>query len=454
MFTVNVKRGIIISSLAAIFFFIGLFIYSVQLREFASLPLGDGNYVLTGRIISKSYASDSFVYIVKAFTADGESVNFNFSLSCGTELLCGDNITLECWINRANEINGPGFFNSSYMLKDVKYTAEIPSSPQVASHSFSLFGGIRERIHSALFSAMNENEASVCYALVTGDVSEIPSRIINNIRYGGIAHMFAVSGLHIGIVYSGVSFAFKKLRLPRTMRSALSIALCLFYSGICSFTPSSVRAVIMCAAADISFYFRGRRDMLESVGAAGIILLVYKGAYLFSVGFQMSFGACIALVLFLSPLKNILNKMKISGKIAELLAVAVSVNLVLFPIMLDCFSYVSAWGYILNVILVPLLSFAFMPLVACTLLACLLPWAGEVLLFVPEIIFTGVNFLFTYFDFTAVSISGFKFAVAVIPYYSALFVLSGKVNLKTGIKILCLVLLFAITAVTVIFNTL
>lgn len=453
LFTVNVKRGIVISSVAAVFFFIGIAAYFVQVRSFESFPLAEGRYILTGKIIYKSYGVDSFEYMAKALSADGKDVIFNFSFSCAKELFCGDNITTDCSITAANASENFYYFNS-YMLEDIKYTAEIISSPEVTSHSFSLFGGIRESIHSALFSSMGEKEASVCYALVTGDVSEIPFVLINNIRYGGIAHIFAVSGLHIGIVYSGVSFAFKKLRLPRTVRSVLSVALCFFYSGICSFTPSSLRAVIMCAVGDMSFYLKSRRDLLESVGIAGIILLIYKSAYLFSVGFQMSFGACIGLGLFSSPFKELLNKLKIGGKISELLSVTVSVNIVLFHIMLDCFSYISVWGYVLNVVLVPVLSIAFVPLIVCILIACIIPFASTIILFVPKIMFSSLNFLFTYFDFTAAYLSGFTFGISLIPYYAVVFVASGKVNLRRGIKIFCLAFLVALTALSIIFNAL
>ena len=94
---------------------------------------------------------------------------------------------------------------------------------------------------------LDKDTAAICYAMLIGDTKGVDDATLDSFRFGGVAHIFAVSGLHIGLVYGVIAFAMKKLRANKFLSAAICIAVILLYSAVCGFTLSSVRAVIMCA---------------------------------------------------------------------------------------------------------------------------------------------------------------------------------------------------------------
>lgn len=302
----------------------------------------------------------------------------------------------------------------------------------------------RERIISVLSSAMGDEEAAFAKALLLGDTSDIDGGLLNNIRYGGVAHIFAVSGLHISEIYLVAQTACKKLRLRREVKDALSAVLVIYYTGVCGFSPSAIRASVMCIALSLSFYFFKKSDYLERVGLAGVVTLLLNPAYLYKAGFVLSFFCCFGIGFFLNYFVKAFARAGIKNqKIAGGLAMTLSVNIATFPLFLDYFSAASLWGLILNIAFVPVISAVFAALFVMCLLSALLPFAASVLLFIPALMLKIIIAFFKIADFTLISASGFSLGIGKIPYYIAVILLSDKVNLKLFIKIICAVLLFA-----------
>lgn len=69
--------------------------------------------------------------------------------------------------------------------------------------------------------------------------------VLENFRNGGVAHIFAVSGLHIGFLAGVVFFLLRSCRVRGVPKVLISAAVLVFYAGICGFSPSSLRAAVM-----------------------------------------------------------------------------------------------------------------------------------------------------------------------------------------------------------------
>ena len=119
---------------------------------------------------------------------------------------------------------------------------------------------------------------------------------MQNFRYGGIAHIFAVSGLHIGVIYGLLYGILRRLRVKGFVRLPVVFAALLFYCGVCGFSPSSVRALVMCTVLMIADAAGYAYDRLNSVSAASLVVLVINPVYLFSVGFQLSVAAAAGII--------------------------------------------------------------------------------------------------------------------------------------------------------------
>lgn len=450
LFNRNKRRAAFVGFLAAAFFFVGMLAFSVQYSSYFIMPLEDGVHLLSGKIVGKNNIDGGFLYVLSGVSADGAEIKGKFSFSSSVDLSCGSVVCFYAETQKNSSLFTYGYFYANDLLNDVRYSARVLSDVSLNGFSYVPFAFLRERIYDVLFSSMGQNEASVCYALVTGDTSAVEYGLLSNIRYGGVAHVFAVSGLHVGVVYGGLRALFKKAKAARLTSSVVCLLVSFAYIALCGFTPSALRAFLMCACADLSFYLRRNGDFAECIGFAGVILLLYKSAYLFSIGFRLSFAATLGIAFFSEPFSRLLKKAKIKGRLLSVLSLKLSVDAALFPILLDGFSYVSLWGFALNIVIVPLLSLCFAPLLALILISCAFPFAAGALLFLPKIVFIGLCFLFGFFDFSSLAISGFSFGYAQIPYYACAFIASGKINARRGVRLfLCCFLFIAVVFLVV-----
>lgn len=262
-------------------------------------------------------------------------------------------------------------------VQNVRFYCTVSGGMQ-AQYRFSLFGEINRAIENALFDNLDGETAAVAYAMLTGNTDAISSGTLQSFRNGGVAHVFAVSGLHIGVIYGALTFICKKARLNRFASAAIRISIILLYAGVCNFSASSVRAVVMCAVSAISSCLYCKYDGLNALSLSAILLLLINPLYLFGVGFVLSFSAMLGIV-FISPaLRRVFAFLP--EKLKSGLAVSLSAQFSTIPAMITSFGSVSAAGVFLNIIFVPLISVLYVILFISTVLGALIPaFAAHVL---------------------------------------------------------------------------
>lgn len=118
----------------------------------------------------------------------------------------------------------------------------------------------------------------------------------------GTMHLFAISGLHIGVIAAGVQAMLLLLRLPRIWRYWGSLLLLWLYVDITGGTPSAVRAFCMVALLQTSFMWRVPGNPLAALAASAGVVLLLDPMQLFSASFQMSYGIVVALLTLGLPL--------------------------------------------------------------------------------------------------------------------------------------------------------
>ena len=258
-------------------------------------------------------------------------------------------------------------FSAEQISEKIKYTAEVYAEDIVViQNQKSVFQKMNAFISNSLKDGLSGDEYAVSYALLTGDSSFIDGEILTNFRNAGIAHVFAVSGLHIGVLAIAVNFILSKLKVNKKISACITVFICLFYSGVCGFSSSSIRATIMCA---VSLFARisGRKyDGVSSVCLAGILILLFNPIQLFCVGFQLSFGVVLG-IFVLSPVISKLFKF-LPRRISSALGVTLSAQIVSVPICLSAFSEVSFVSTIFNIVMIPIISPLFVVLLFTTIL--------------------------------------------------------------------------------------
>ncbi|MDE6441415.1 MAG: ComEC/Rec2 family competence protein, partial [Clostridia bacterium] len=424
--------------LTAVIFIVGAVATYIKIDNFGKSQIADNTYCSISATVSDKSANARGEYIILTnITANDTKINGKMIAYLGE--FYGDFCDIGYTVQFKTAINKNRTFEygkSNYFLaENVKYNCYVNSGVR-AEEGFSLFGSIRIAIRNMLFENLDGETAAIAYGMLTGNTQYIEDGALQNFRYGGIAHIFAVSGLHIGIVYGLFYFLSKRLRLNRWATICLCLLPVFFYVGICGFTLSSVRAAVMCTVSLFARKFHKKYDGLNSLALSIIIILLINPLNMLSVGFQLSVCAVGGIVLLSSRLTCRFKK--VPRKIAKPVGVALGAQAGTLPVMLTNFGYISGAGLLLNIIIVPILSIQFIVMFISTVIALIVPFASSVI--IPYSVLP-LEFIVSFFidsGFENALIKGFGAGLFLPVYYIGLAILSDKINMKLLTRIIAL----------------
>src|SRR5213080_752869 len=144
--------------------------------------------------------------------------------------------------------------------------------------------------------------------IVLGLRHQAPEDIEEPFQQTGTLHLFAVAGLHVGIVAALLWMLAMVARLSRKWAAALIIPLLLFYAAVTGLHVSSVRAAVMSSVLLGGLFFERKVFVLNSLAAAAFFLLCWNTNELFSTGFQLSFAVVGAIILLADPFAEFLQR--------------------------------------------------------------------------------------------------------------------------------------------------
>src|SRR6266496_823684 len=144
--------------------------------------------------------------------------------------------------------------------------------------------------------------------IVLGLRHQTPEDIEEPFQQTGTLHLFAVAGLHVGIVAALLWMLAMVARLSRKWAAALIIPLLLFYAAVTGLHVSSVRAAVMSSILLGGLFFERKVFVLNSLAAAAFFLLCWNTNELFSTGFQLSFAVVGAIILLADPFAEFLQR--------------------------------------------------------------------------------------------------------------------------------------------------
>jgi competence protein ComEC len=153
-------------------------------------------------------------------------------------------------------------------------------------------------------AAKRPEVTGVLRAMLLGQKQTLSEEQETLFRNSGTMHLFAISGLHIGVIAAGLHAALSLLRLPRPLHHGLSLGLLWLYVDITGGTPSAVRAFIMVAVFQAAFLFRRPGNPVAALATSALIVLLIAPLQLFGPSFQMSYGIVAALLLLGLPLAD------------------------------------------------------------------------------------------------------------------------------------------------------
>lgn len=207
-------------------------------------------------------------------------------------------------------------------------------------------------------------QRALLLGMLLGEKQDLPKSVRTAFADTGLAHILAVSGLHVGILVWICILLFSVVGLSRGRWYVLIILgiIIFLYVGITGFRPSAIRAGLMAFLASFGFYLERRFEPLNGVFVAGIIILLFSPFAIFEIGFQLSFAATIAIIFFFNKIYTILSKITTSIPLRKYilapLAVTIAAQIGVSPFLVYYFFKLPIINIFANLLIVPLVGLA------------------------------------------------------------------------------------------------
>ncbi len=307
----------------------------------------------------------------------------------------GDRLRFSTRIRRIVPFGNPGAFRVDryYRYRGVEAMASVNSRSDLkivgrgAGWAFwRITGSIRSALRARLDAQLISPQREIVAALLIGESGSVPKPIRNIFRDAGVAHLLAISGLHMGVIASAVFVIvfFMLRRFPRLLLATnamkLSAAISLLPTAafclLAGATFSAVRASVMIGVLLFAIITDRHRDVLSAVALAALLIMIARPVSLFDVGFQLSFAAVTAIILAVprciawrrtkraeDPISEAFPTMKMKATDWLIVAAAtpLAAGIATAPISAWHFNGLSLFGLISNVFLVPLYSMFIIP---------------------------------------------------------------------------------------------
>jgi competence protein ComEC len=203
-----------------------------------------------------------------------------------------------------------------------------------------------------------------------------PSRVLFNGL--GISHLFAVSGVHMGIFAATIDFFLKVICVSKRFRTILILSLLTFYVNAIGCSPSSVRALGMVVFYYVSSLLGRKPTVLSALTNSALFHVLYDPFVVFNISFLLSYAVVAGIVLIGGPLEKFLSHIflnlhglkfesyslidRMLFRLKKLLITSFSISLTAYfvsiPISIDYFGSMSLLTIPANMFIVPLATVA------------------------------------------------------------------------------------------------
>lgn len=308
------------------------------------------------------------------------------------------------------------------------YIAKQPTILRVPNMRRPVFTieSLRHSINRKIEEVLPPDEAAVSQALITGNKHGISKQIRKAFSDSGTAHLLAISGLHMGIIGFFIFWLFRIILclIPpialyhdvKKVSAVLSLPLLLFYLLLSGHSVPSIRAYIMHMLIMVGILMSRKGLTMRSICIAALFILLVTPEVLMFPGFQMSFGAVIAIVAFYEKYEKLEQH--------PIMAIVMTTMLASLPVALfsvSNFNQLTLNSMFANVLAIPLMSFFIMPIAMISLLFMLLDWVT----FPMHALGFGVKLLIKIVKFAATLPGSYIVMPTPEPYVMAILIYSG-----------------------------
>ncbi|HSU55256.1 MAG TPA: ComEC/Rec2 family competence protein [Candidatus Dormibacteraeota bacterium] len=205
---------------------------------------------------------------------------------------------------------GPGLFDYRLYLKRQGIYYHLTASSEqdwqiISSGRRPVADRFREWGRAALARGLPEEDESLRleWALTLGWKTALTEQVSEPFVRAATYHIFAVDGLRMALVFGIFFVLLRACQVPRPICGAILLPVIWFYVALTGWPASAIRASVMLSIVIIGWILRRPGDLINSLFAAGLIILVWQPQQLFQAGFQLSFCVVLCIILLMPILK-------------------------------------------------------------------------------------------------------------------------------------------------------
>lgn len=196
------------------------------------------------------------------------------------------------------------------------------------------------------------NKAGIFSAILMGGKTELDQEIKDLYSLSGIAHILAISGLHISLIGMFLYSLLRK-RFSFATSSVLTIAVVTLFAITSGMGIATIRAFVMFILKLIGEILGRKYDYITAISLSALILLADNPFIIINSGFQMSFCAMITITIIWPKVVYLIN---IKSKIANSIVFSLCIGIFMNPVIAYNYFQLPTYSFMLNIIVVPLLG--------------------------------------------------------------------------------------------------
>ena len=328
---------------------------------------------LTGKITQKETKKQDYGESVTVCLSDLSYEELGGRLLCylaegQREPKLGSYVEIEGRLKCFERASNPGQFDAAlyYQISGISYRldqAKITKTTTEYNRIGETLWQIRKHLSGILSLRLPEKEAALMQTILLGEKGSLDSEIKELYQRSGIAHILAISGLHVSVLGMGLYRLLRKIGVPVKGAALLSMLLLLFYGAMTGFSVSAMRAILMFGLRMLGEMLQRTYDMLTAIAAAAALLLAGQPLFLKSASFVFSFGCVLGLCVVHPALtmpaavpQQPKRRIKWQEILQRLLAPPAMMAVTL-PMYLWFYYQIPPYSMLLNLLVIPLMSY-------------------------------------------------------------------------------------------------
>ena len=225
-----------------------------------------------------------------------------------------------------------------------------------AKYKNNLIYQMQKKIKAIIKEKLPSETGDLLLAILLGDKKDLSEQIQINFKNSNLSHMLAVSGAHVSYIIVGLTYITQNSIMGKRKARVFCIFFLIIFMAITNFTPSVTRACIMAILTLVSEILYKKADIYTNISISALIILLYNPYSLLDLGFKLSFGGTIGIVIFMRFIKKKQEEPKLLNYIKQMALVSICANIIIIPIIMNNFNTVSLTFLVSNILASPILA--------------------------------------------------------------------------------------------------